>query len=171
MRRFFIPSLAALFALAACGEAVDPDRNLAAIEPEQNVADAVTGGTSAVRIGEFGPSFKACAAEGTTRNVAAGETLPVRAAPFDNSAQAGSIAARGRFFVCSRSLDQKWLGIVYDDQSAGLTTRCGVSDPVGSPRVYEGPCRSGWVSSAFVKLVAGNELPVQSNQTAPLPAS
>jgi hypothetical protein len=171
MRRYFIPSLAAAFLLSACGEAVDPDRNLAATEAEQNVADAVTGGTSAVRIGEFGPSFKACAAEGTTRNVGAGESLPVRAAPFANSAEAGSVPAGARFFICSRSLDQKWFGIVYDDAAAELAERCGVSDPVASPSTYEGPCRSGWVSSAFVKLIAGIQPPVPANQGPSTPTS
>jgi len=169
MLRFLAVSLAAILALSACGEPVVADN--VAFEPEQNVADAVTGGTSAVRIGEFGPSFKACAADGTTRNVGAGESLPVRAAPFDNSAQVGEIASGARFFICSRSLDQKWFGIVYDDQAAGLAPRCGVSDPVTRARAYGGPCRSGWVSSAFVKVIAGIEPQAPSNQVPPPPAS
>lgn len=170
MRRLANSILAMTFLLSACGEPVDADRNLAA-DPEQNVVDAVTGGTMAVRIGEFGPSFKACAADGTTRNVAAGESLPVRAAPFDNSAQLGAVPNGGRFFICSRSLDQKWFGIVYDDRAAGLAPRCGVSDPISASRAYEGPCRSGWVSSAFVKLIAGSTPPAPSNQIPAPPAS
>ena len=171
MNRLILASLAVAFALSACGEPEDVDRNLAAADPGANVADAVTGGTMAVRIGEYGPSFKACAAEATTRNVATGESLPVRAAPFDNSAQAGAIASRSRFFICSRTLDQKWFGIVYDDQAADLASRCGVSDPVSKSGIYEGPCRSGWVSSAFVKLIAGIEPPAPSNQASLPPAN
>ncbi len=168
MHRLLLPCLAAALLLAACGEKVDAD-NAAFTPPQDNVADAVTGGTMAVRVGEFGPSFKACAADGTTRNVEAGEPLAVRAAPFDNSSQAGAIAAGSRFFICSRSLDQKWFGIVYDDQSPGLAPRCGVSEPVTPSRAYEGPCRSGWVSSAFVKLIAGAEPPVPAPEGGPPP--
>jgi hypothetical protein len=169
MRRLFFPPLAAVLLLAACGEAVKVDRNSSSGQPEENVADAVTGGTMAVRVGELGPSFKACVADGTTRNVGPNETLPVRAAPFDNSGQAGAIAARSRFFICARSLDQKWFGIVYDDQAVGLTPRCRVSDPVAAPGAYQGPCRSGWVSSAFVKVIAGIEPPASTAQGAPAP--
>ncbi len=171
MPRLFLPALAAALLLSACGESVTVDRNSASGDPEQNVADAVTGGTMAVRVGEFGPSFKACAADGTTRNIGPGESLPVRSAPFDNGAQAGAIAAGGRFFICSRSLDQKWFGIVYDEQGAGLAPRCRVSDPLDSARVYEGPCRSGWVSSAFVKLIAGVEPQARLNQGEAAPAN
>jgi hypothetical protein len=66
------------------------------------------------------------------------------------------VRAGGRFFVCSRSLDQKWIGIVYDDAYA-LNPACGVSESVSARKAYAGPCRSGWVSSPFVKLIAGNE--------------
>lgn len=170
MRHLASPVLAAALLLSACGEPVDAARNLAA-DPEQNVVDAVTGGTLAVRVGEFGPSFKACAADGTTRNVASGESLPVRAAPFENSAQLGAVPSGSRFFICSRSLDQKWFGIVYDDQAAGLAPRCGVSDPISPARAYDGPCRSGWVSSAFVKLIAGTAPPAPSNQVEAPPTS
>jgi hypothetical protein len=165
----FLPQIAAIslaaVSLAACGEAVKVDRNSASAQSEENVADAVTGGTMAVRIGELGASFKACVADGTTRNVGQGETLPVRAAPFDNGAQNGAISAGSKFFVCSRSLDQKWFGVVYDE-GAGLEARCGVSEPVESAQSYRGNCRSGWVASDFVKLVAGMEPPVPSVQPA-----
>ncbi|HEX8450284.1 MAG TPA: hypothetical protein VF652_11900, partial [Allosphingosinicella sp.] len=54
------------------------------------------------------------------------------------------------------SLDQKWFGIVFDEGGA-LAERCGVSEPVTRRRDYDGPCRSGWVQSAFVKVIAGEE--------------
>jgi hypothetical protein len=168
MRNAPLPSLALFLLLAGCGEPVKDGRNAAA-PAEDNVADAVTTGTAAVRIGDLGPSFKACAADGTTRNIETGKSLPVRAAPFDTGAQTGAIPAGGRFFVCSRSLDQKWFGIVYDE-AGGLAPACGVSDPVTTPGAYDGPCRSGWVSSAFVKLIAGLDQPPPANQPAPVPA-
>jgi hypothetical protein len=160
MRRFLLPFCVAL---AGCGQSI-PIGNGAdnqAIPPDVLTAQAV-----AVRIGELGPSLAACTAAGTTRHLERGETLPVRSAPFDNSEQIGAIAARGRFFVCSRSLDQKWFGIVYDDGFA-LKPACGVSDPVPARRTYTGPCKSGWVSTPFVKLIAGDDHLPEANQAAP----
>jgi len=146
--------LLALFVLAACGEPVEGNRF--GNESSADAPDAVTVAAAPVRIGELGPSFEACAAAGTTRHVEPGTALPVRAAPFESAAAAGTIPAGGRFFICSRSLDQKWFGIVYDE-AGGLAARCGVSDPVTARRAYDGPCRSGWVASAFVKVIAGDD--------------
>jgi hypothetical protein len=146
--------------LAACGEPV-PRGNSAADEDQAAAADTVTAEPVAVRVGELGPNFQACTAAGTTRHLNAGESLPVRAAPFENAAATGAVAASTSFFVCTRSIDQKWFGIVFDPGGA-LSTRCGVSEPVNVRRAYAGPCQSGWISSAYVKLIAGNE------QTAPI---
>ena len=162
--------------LAGCGEPVS-DNHFAnsslestAVEP---AAEVDPNAPSPVRIGEYGPNFEACPWIGTTRHVEAAAGLPVRSGPFDTSAEAGKVAADARFYVCARSLDQKWFGIVYDE-SGGIGPRCGVSDPVASKRSYEGPCRSGWVSSAFVKLIAGNDQPVPAPNppapSAPAPA-
>lgn len=143
-----------LLALAACGERVEPQADRDA--PNLKRADsAAIAGAAPVRIGEAGTSFRACQATGTTRNLdsGAGETLAVRAAPFESAATSGRIAADARFFVCTRSIDQRWLGVVYDDAGL-LSAACGVSAPVARRQDYSGPCRSGWVSSAFVRLVA-----------------
>jgi len=152
MRR---PILLLSFALAACGEPATV-ANRSAEQGEAPEAAVVTPGSRPVRIGEYGANFRACNQAGTTRNLAAGETLPARAAPFDNAAPSGSVAAGARFFICTRSHDQKWFGIVHDEGGT-LTERCGVSEPVIRRRDYEGPCRSGWVQSAFVKVIAGEE--------------
>jgi hypothetical protein len=148
------PLILLCLVVAACGEpATVADRaardNEAAPEP-----DLVTPGSRPVRIGELGPNFRACSAAGTTRNLKAGEALPVRSAPFDNAAETGSVAGNARFFICTRSHDQKWFGIVFDEGGL-LAERCGVSEPVTRRRDYDGPCRSGWVQSAFVKVIAG----------------
>jgi hypothetical protein len=148
-------ALFVLLALAACGEAVKDDHFAQDLKQEApapsppSVPEAVP-----VRIGELGPSFDACGTAATTRNLQAGGGLPVRSAPFDAAAETGRIGAGARFFICSRSHDQRWLGVVYND-AGELAAECGVSSPVTSRRNYEGPCRSGWVSSAFVKLIAG----------------
>jgi hypothetical protein len=143
-----------VLALAGCGEAVRDDHFANEVRMERVEPAPVQPGAVAVRIGELGPSFAACGAAGTTRNLAPDDRLPVRTAPFDTSADSGTIPAGARFFICSRSHDQRWLGVVYEESGA-LSPACGVSRPVASRRGYEGPCRSGWVSSAFVKQIAG----------------
>ncbi|HLL30847.1 MAG TPA: hypothetical protein VK403_07615 [Allosphingosinicella sp.] len=142
-------------ALSGCGDpAAVPNR--AAEQEEIPETAVVTPGSRPVRIGELGANFRACSAAGTTRNLKAGEALPVRSAPFENADPSGSVASRASFFICTRSHDQKWFGIVYDEDGT-LAERCGVSEPVTRRLDYEGPCRSGWVQSAFVKVIAGEQ--------------
>ncbi|MEA3066144.1 MAG: hypothetical protein QOJ27_2605 [Sphingomonadales bacterium] len=141
-------------ALASCGGPA-PVANRAAEQNDSADADTVTAAARAVRIGELGPNFRACSAAGTTRNLKSGESLPVLWAPFDDARENGRVPAQARFFICTRSLDQKWFGIVYDEGGT-LAERCGVGEPVTRRRDYDGPCRSGWVESAFVKVVAGD---------------
>lgn len=139
--------------LASCGDPVAV-ANRAAGDDGNAVADTLTAAARPVRIGELGPNFAACSAAGTTRNLKAGEALPVRSAPFENAGEAGSVPALARFFICTRSHDQKWFGIVYGEDGS-LAGQCGVAEPVTRRRDYDGPCRSGWVQSAFVKVIAG----------------
>jgi hypothetical protein len=148
------PILILFLALAACGEPATV-ANRAAQDDGAPANEAVAPPESRpVRIGELGANFRACGAAGTTRNLKAGESLPVRFAPFDNAGENGSVAPGARFFICTRSHDQKWFGIVFDE-GGSLAERCGVSEPVTRRRDYDGPCRSGWVQSAFVKVIAG----------------
>lgn len=141
--------------LAGCGgEAVTADNFGNPVKTERPDAEPMAADAAPVRIGELGPNFGACAAAGTPRRVGAAQGLAVRAAPFETAAEIGAIPAGARFFVCSRSHDQRWLGVVFEEGGT-LAPACGVSRPVTSRRAYDGPCRSGWVASAFVKLVAG----------------
>ena len=113
-------------------------------------------GEVAVRIGELGPNFPACYAMARFRDrvVADDEAVPVRAAPFEQARETGRIAASGQFFICTRSHDQRWFAIVWDE-AAGASPRCGVSRPVSARRDYDGPCRSGWIPSVVVRLESG----------------
>jgi hypothetical protein len=155
MKTLLLPFVLALF-LVGCGEAVKDDHFANDVRSERTDPAPVQPPAVPVRIGELGPSFNACNAAGTSRNLdpAAGDQIQVRSAPFDTSDETGSVPAGARFFICSRSHDQRWLGIVYD-QAGALSPACGVSRPVTVRRFYEGPCRSGWVSSALVKQIAG----------------
>lgn len=113
-------------------------------------------GTKPVRIGEGGAAFAACASIGRVVNISpAGETyLPVRSAPFVEAGEVAQLGEGARLFICTRSIDQRWQGVVVPPPDAPATD-CGVSVPVAAPRGYAGPCTSGWVASAFVRLIAG----------------
>ena len=135
-------------ALGACGERAAPSGNMTDA-PASEPRAAPTIATTPVRIGEGGPAFVACQASGTPR----GGGLPVRAAPFDGAATGDRLPPGARFFVCTRSIDQRWLGIVFAPDGT-LSPACGVSEPVPARRNYSGPCKSGWVESAAVRLTA-----------------
>ncbi len=84
-----------------------------------------------------------------------GETyLPVRAAPFAEADEVARLSQGAQIYLCTRSIDQRWQGVVVPPADAPGTD-CGVSSPVASSRAYAGPCKSGWISSAFVRLTAG----------------
>jgi hypothetical protein len=148
------PILLLCLVLSACGEPATVADRTARDDEAAPEAAVVTPGSRPVRIGELGANFRACSAAGTSRSLKAGEALPVRSAPFDNAVETGNVAGGARFFICTRSHDQKWFGIVFDEDGT-LAERCGVSEPVTRRRDYDGPCRSGWVQSAFVKVIAG----------------
>ena len=140
-------------ALAGCGEKAAPTSDSVAtrVAPDLRRPDTrATSGTVSVRIGEAGPAFRACTSAGTPRGA---DPLVVRAGPFDSAAIVGNVATGARVFVCTRSIDQRWMGIVYDPSGA-LSPACGVSAPVPRRANYAGACRSGWVNSASVRSVA-----------------
>ena len=113
-----------------------------------------------VRVGELGAQFAACNARGAVRERGAAAPLPVRAAPFDEAAEIDRLEPGADFFICTRSQDESWFGIVYD-AGGRAAERCGVSGPAAARSDYHGPCAAGWVASARVRLVSGvaRELP------------
>jgi hypothetical protein len=160
--------LAALLAATGCSESTKPAEpgegsstpTYERAESSSRLGEAVV----PVRIGEFGPNFAACHTRGTTRNLREGNSLPVLAAHYDSAAQQGELQPDANFFVCSRSHDQRWYGIVYDE-GGQVSERCGLNSPVPNRRDYDGPCRSGWVPSSYVRLVSGLQ-----QQAAPAPS-
>lgn len=119
-----------------------------------------------VIIGEDGPRLDACGALGRVVQASA-SGLAVRAAPFADAREIDRLRNGDRAYICTRSIDQKWLGVVAPpapatsaaneagNQSGGDTVDCGVSSPVERKTAYDGPCVSGWVSSAYIRLIAG----------------
>jgi len=157
-------SLPLIVTLLAAGCADQPPGNASygsttpRYERPQEDRNLLTGTQTPVRIGELGPNFAACNAQGEVRERAAEGAIPVRAAPFEPARQVGELSPGSTFFICSRSHDQRWLGVVYE--AGGRANRsCGVSAPVSGRRDYEGPCDSGWVASAQVRLVSGVQAP------------
>jgi hypothetical protein len=151
-----------LLALGGCSRSNDvyeelPNSSLAGA-PREDVSESRMDAPLArpVTIGEDGPRMDACGGLGQVTRVGS-SGLPVRAAPFDDAKALASLAEGQRAFICTRSLDQKWLGVVIPPASGdgGETPDCGVSSPVERKRPYDGPCASGWVASAYVRLIAG----------------
>ncbi|WP_088181710.1 hypothetical protein [Sphingobium sp. Z007] len=109
-----------------------------------------------VTIGEDGPRMDACGGLGqVTRSGPGG--LPLRAAPFTDAKALARLAEGQRTWICARSLDQKWLGLVVPPARApgapAESVDCGVTSPVDRKQPYAGPCASGWVASAYVRLI------------------
>lgn len=171
IRTIFALTLISL-ASTACSETINVEEDL--VDAQDSAANIAGSGERVkinpaerlVRIGLGGPRFDACQAVGRIQGLRGGE-LDVRIAPFDAAATKDSIKQGQEVWICTRSHDQQWHGIVYDDgvagsaegEAAGTANRgpgeCGVSSPVRSKRNYDGPCKTGWVESNFVKLVAG----------------
>lgn len=156
----------ALAALAGCGDpAADPNAQGSTTPPyvrpeaEQPLLSQTV---QPVRIGEQGPNFAACNARGAVRERAGGAEVPVRAAPFEQAAEIDRLGAGAEFFICARSHDQRWFGVVYDEGGTA-SERCGVSAPAPAGRPYQGPCAAGWVPSGRTRLVSGvpDQLPLQ----------
>lgn len=167
-----VPCLALL--LAACSDS----REVADELPNSSIAGAPREEVSESRmdapldrpvtIGEDGPRLDACGALGVAGRLGDGGALELRAAPFRDARVVQALPPGTRMHVCTRSIDQRWLGVVVapapvppepgDDSNImdpASPLDCGVSTPVDSKRNYEGPCASGWVSSAYVQLIAG----------------
>ena len=88
---------------------------------------------------------------GATRDRGPAAPVPVRAAPYDQAGEIDRLDQGAEFFICARTQDQRWFGIVYD-QGGRASERCGVDGPVAARRDYLGPCAAGWVPSARVRL-------------------
>lgn len=122
----------------------------------QSNTAALTPGVQAVRVGEGGPAYPACASSGEVVNLSPeGEAyLPLRAAPFAEAEEIARLGEGAKLFLCQRSLDQRWQGVVVPPADSPQAD-CGVTATLASARAYTGPCKSGWVLSGFVRPVAG----------------
>ncbi|WP_340266469.1 hypothetical protein [Sphingobium mellinum] len=159
--------LALFLLLSACSDSSDvleqlPNSSIAGAAREEVPETRLEAGlTRPVTIGEDGPRLDACGTMGQVSRPGA-KGLALRTAPFAQARETARLAEGQRVHVCTRSLDQKWLGVVVPTHredgavsAATTATDCGVTDPVDRKRPYDGPCPSGWVSSASIRLIAG----------------
>lgn len=102
----------------------------------------------AVRIGISSQEADACGGSGEVSglNPRGDNYLSVRAAPNARARELGRLRPGQMIRLCERAGGGAWWGIIYsrtEDQDCGL-------DGVRRPRLYAGPCRSGWVSARYV---------------------
>lgn len=144
--------LAVTLVLAGCyadplpSSAEDPSGSAERTEPAP-----LAPGTRPVRVGEQGPSFSACGIRGRVLPPANDDGVPVRAAPFEEAQKVGNLAQDQGLFVCTRSIDQRWLGIVAPP-AGNPTEGCGVTVPVARQQAYAGSCLSGWIPFSAVRV-------------------
>lgn len=104
----------------------------------------------AVRVGGAA-EMDACAGLGFVTGIHT--FLAVRSGPGVSYNQTGSLHNGHMLFLCSESADGQWKGVVYA-AAPGLQD-CGVSSPSAAAQPYRGPCKSGWVRSTWVSVLAG----------------
>jgi len=105
---------------------------------------AGAGGPLAVTVGGDG-GHPACPLQASIAGLRGGSTLAVRAGPGTGFARVDRLGNGERVFLCDRSGDAGWVGIVYGPAD------CGLSAPIVPPRAYDGACRSGWVRSNYLR--------------------
>jgi hypothetical protein len=105
---------------------------------------AGAGGPLAVTVGGDA-SAAACPLQASVAGLRGSSTLAVRAGPGTGFARVDGLRNGSRVFLCDRSGDAGWVGIVYG------AADCGLSAPITPPRAYAGACRSGWVRSNYLR--------------------
>jgi hypothetical protein len=162
MRTALTLLLMPLLSLAGCSKSTDvyeelPNSSLAGAAREEVSESRMDAPLArAVTIGEDGSRLDACGGLGQVVRPGA-NGLSLRAAPFDDAKELVKLAEGQRVWICTRTIDQKWLGVVVPPARApgepAETTDCGVASPVDRKQAYAGPCASGWVASAYMRSI------------------
>lgn len=107
------------------------------------------------RIGLAGDDLDACLSVGevTGLNPRGDNFLAVRAEPRAKAREKDRLGPGRLVWLCDEAGD--WIGIVYGEDDRDGPADCGVGTPSATVRPYAGPCRSGWVHSRYVTVIAG----------------
>lgn len=74
----------------------------------------------------------------------------LRTSPFLSAPPVGKLVAGSHVYICTEK--NGWIGVVAID---GNGATCGVSSPIIKKTIYKGPCRSGWIETRQIVLLAG----------------
>ena len=107
------------------------------------------------RIGLAGGDLDACLSVGevTGLNPRGDNFLTVRAEPKAGAREKDRLGPGRWVWLCDEA--GEWLGVVYGSDPEDKPADCGVGTPSDRVRAYAGPCRSGWVHSRYVEVIAG----------------
>ncbi|ANY20840.1 hypothetical protein A6F68_02341 [Tsuneonella dongtanensis] len=149
----------ALLLLAACSPSAEVPEREAGEEPAilQSPATAPQGFPERpVMIGQDGPEMDACGTVSKVRLVPgeAGDKAIVRAAPEGAAREVAQLASGHMVAQCDFSDENVWLGIVFDPAKPD-SPDCGTGSPVAAVQPYAGTCKSGWIRSDNLEMVAG----------------
>ncbi len=135
-----------------------PEQKLGVVEQTFGLANAAqtrAGAPQAVKVGGTA-DLDACASTGKVVHLdpAGDNFLAVRAAPQTSAEETDRLQMGADVYLCDRAGGGAWTGIVYGPGGT-LEAGCGVTSPIEKRDAYIGTCRSGWVSSRYIELIAG----------------
>ncbi len=81
--------------------------------------------------------------------------LAVRAFPGVKYRITDKLLYKQLVYLCEVSKDEKWYGIIYSKGDYDGNFDCELGSSLTTPKPYNGPCASGWVSKKFIEIIAG----------------
>ncbi len=106
-----------------------------------------------VLVGEI-EGLDACLSIGTARAPEGMEYFEIRSGPGEGFRVLNRLHPGHVLYLCGGSADELWAGVVYGEDPSSYPD-CGVTSPVPQAQPYSGPCKSGWVKSELVEVIAG----------------
>lgn len=109
-----------------------------------------------VMYGLDGPDFDGCGGWGKVKglNPNGDNFLAVRAAPTTQSSKLDELKEGQEIWFCDTAKNGQWVGVVYKGKGQD-NFACETGPNLENPKAYPGPCKSGWVHSRYVELIAG----------------
>ena len=98
------------------------------------------------------PDTDGCSSLGIVNGLVSNK-LTVRAGPDKAFIRIDSVSNGQHLYLCGLSKDKNWHSVIYMPNEE--TPDCGVTSPAKSRDAYSGPCKYGWVHSAWLKVIAG----------------